>query len=88
MTKKLSDVVAADENGNMFVKHVEVRRMISFGWSVEYDVDNLINNCYPFDEGGLGFCIDAAGPNHKGFSVYIKPEDMNQILGQFVDVKA
>lgn len=89
MIKLLPDVKAVDENGNKFVKHVKVKRIISFGWPCEYDLDDLLKD-YPFDESGdgLGLCIDAEGRNHKFYPVYITAKDLNSILGQFVDVKA
>jgi len=58
----LPDVTAFDEGGNKFVKHVEVRRVINFGWPCEYNVDHL---------NGHGLCIDAGGRNHLGLGQFV-----------------
>lgn len=71
---------AVDENGKKFPKVAKIRNILSFGWPCEYDVENLLRD-YPFTK---PLCIDGAGRNHSGVSVYVSAEIVNKLLEPFV----
>lgn len=92
-------VTAYDIEGNAFEKTVEIKesnyvpdestssyelgywgKIVSFGWPCEYYIRSLLRQV-PFK---TPLCIDVTGGNHKGSSVYISAEDLNNILWGFL----
>ena len=79
-------VIAVDSAGNEFIKEVIVfkrkdRKILSFGWPIEYDLDDekygLIRH-YPFKK---DLCIDMGGRNHKGSpDVCISAKQLNSVI--------
>ncbi len=84
MIKNVGTIIAADGDGNLFEKKVKIefnseKEVIHFGGPISYFVDDLKKN-FPFTK---PFCIDVGGRIHKDSSVFILPEDMNNILSAY-----
>lgn len=82
-------VNAYDKEGRTWEIEVEIsnphgKRLLSFGYPMIYSLDDPeygLMRGYPFDK---DLCIDGNGRNNHGSPVYVKKEDINQILKEMI----
>ncbi len=79
-------IIAYDEKGNQFEKKGildEKYNNISFGWPVEYNLDDLLKD---FD-GTKDMCIDIGGRNHRDSPVCFRAKEFKEFLTKASSLK-
>jgi hypothetical protein len=89
--RTVGKVVAKDSGGNVYEKTVilsEDLKVISFGWPVEYILNDLLDNL-DRNKDAESFCIDVGGRNHRGIEdVCILLKDVISIADKAVILRA
>lgn len=85
--RTIGKVIAIDSKGNEFEKTVmfnETWDILSFGWPIEYYLNDLIKN-FIKKRKAIKFIIDIGGRNHKGYpDVHIPINDAREIINKAI----
>jgi len=88
----LTTIEVQDKDGNTFNKHVRLifrdgKAILSFGWPIEYDLDDLSSWVSARDQ-GVRFYLDAGGRNHYGSPVFITYDKLKVLVAAAIMMKA